>query len=146
LKCGTCCVVRGHSCHVMYDEEKFNPRYTYVYDCLGAEEPFQNPNIWLCVSCHKCDEMCPYEVSPVSFIEAMKPNAFENGHAHPIVVGEVENVLSTGYAFPLTLSTTRLREMLSLKPIQTLAIEDIKRIAEQTGLALKLKKNKERES
>jgi len=142
LMCGVCCVVRGHACHVQYDD-RFGPRQTYVYDCLGAEDPAGNPNIWLCVSCHKCEEICPYEVSPLRFIEALKAQAFQRGLIHPVMLGEVEQVLSTGYAFPLTPSAARRREELGLEPIRAEAADELGRIAEATGFARKLRKIKE---
>lgn len=142
LRCGVCCVVRSHSCHVQYDE-RFDAQQTYVYDCLRADDPVENPNIWLCVSCHKCEEICPYEVAPVRFIEAMKAQAFERGTTHPVIVREVEQVLSTSYAFPLTFSAARRREELELKPLQTAATEDLRRIADRTGLTRKLRSIKE---
>ena len=142
LKCGTCCVVRAHFCHIQYDEQ-FDAKNTYVYNCLDSEEPAENPNIWMCVSCHKCEEICPYEVSPIRFIEAMKSRALELGIAHPMILGEVENILSTGYAFPLTRSSKRQREQLGLDPLVEGAAEDILSIAEKTGLRKKLQRSKE---
>ncbi|MFH0848100.1 MAG: 4Fe-4S dicluster domain-containing protein [archaeon] len=96
FKCGVCCTIRARSCHVMYDRERFDPKHTFVYNYLGAEDTAGNPNIWLCVSCHKCEKMCPYEVSPVSFIETMKSKTFERVLAHSVIISEVEQVLSTG--------------------------------------------------
>jgi len=146
LRCGVCCVVRGHSCHVSYDVEKFNPKHTFVYNCLGAEDPVKNPNIWLCVSCHKCEEICPYEVSPISFIEEMKALAFQKGYAQPMIVGEVENVISTSYAFQILPSTARMRGELGLKALKTTAVVDVQKIAEKTALYTKLRKAKEARS
>ncbi len=137
LKCGVCCVVKEHSCHAQLDGQ-FSPRYTYVYDCLGTESPSENPNIWLCVSCHKCEELCPYEVSPVRFIESMKAKAFEDGLAHPVIFGEVSNVISTGFAFPLTASSSRQRQQLGLAPLDESASEDLRKISEKTGLSEKI--------
>ena len=137
LKCGVCCVVKGHSCHVQLDSQ-FSPKYTYVYDCLGMDSPSENPNIWLCVSCHKCEELCPYDVSPIRFIESMKAEAFENGRAHPVIFGEVANIVSTGFAFPLTASSARQRQQLGLEPLDESAAEDLMKIAEITGLSEKI--------
>ena len=144
LKCGVCCVVKEHSCHAQLDSQ-FSPRYTYVYDCLGADSPSENPNIWLCVSCHKCEELCPYEVSPIRFIESMKSKAFEDGRAHPVIFGEVANVVSTGFAFPLTASSRRQRQRMGLAPLDESASEDLKKIAEKTGLSEKIDKYREEE-
>ena len=137
LKCGVCCAVPEYGCPAQYGPQ-FNPKNTYVYDCLGAEQPASNPNIWQCVSCHKCEEMCPYEVSPIHFIEAMKQRALEAGEAPESITGEIEQVVNTGYAFPLTANTERLRTELGLEPIQP--TEDLKRIAEATGLQRRLGK------
>lgn len=131
LKCGVCCVVKGYSCPAQYDGQ-FTPRHTYVYDCLGHDDPTSNTNIWQCVSCHKCEEMCPYEVSPVHYIETLKSMALEEGHAPEMVLGEMRLVLSTGYAFPITANTTRQREALGLPPLEE--SDELKVIAEKTGL------------
>jgi heterodisulfide reductase subunit C len=122
----------------MYDHQ-FNPRYTFVYDCLASEKGASNPNIWLCVSCHKCEETCPYEVSPVHFIEALKAEALGQGWIHPTIKAEVSQVVSTGFAFPLTGAVERQRQALNLKPLSTQSIDELAKIAGKTGLAARLK-------
>lgn len=139
LRCGVCCNV-SHSCHVMYDR-RYNPRSTYVYDCLAFEKPVNNPNIWLCVSCHKCEEVCPYDVSPMHFIEYLKGEAFKIGLINPLIKEELAQVITTGYAFPLTGSSERQRENLGLKPIMSSSINELSIIAERTGLTKKLRGN-----
>jgi heterodisulfide reductase subunit C len=122
----------------MYDHQ-FNPRYTFVYDCLASEKGASNPNIWLCVSCHKCEETCPYEVSPVHFIEALKAEALGLGWIHPNIKAEVSQVVSTGFAFPLTGAVERQRQALNLKPLSTQSIDELAKIAGKTGLSARLK-------
>lgn len=138
LKCGVCCNV-AHSCHVMYDTGRFNPRYTFVYDCLASDQGSSNPNIWMCVSCHKCEETCPYEVSPIHFIEALKGRALAGGFVHPTIRAEVAQVVATGFAFQVSGSTERQRQALNLKPLPTKPLTDLAKIAEKTGLAERLK-------
>ncbi|HIH88269.1 TPA: hypothetical protein HA344_03550 [Candidatus Bathyarchaeota archaeon] len=137
LKCGVCCNV-AHSCHVMYDK-KFNPKYTFVYDCLSSDKGASNPNIWMCVSCHKCEETCPYEVSPVHFIEALKGVALGVGVVHPTIRAEVAQVVATGFAFPLSGATERQRQALNLKPLPTKPLGELGKIADKTGLAARLR-------
>ncbi|MBL7079260.1 hypothetical protein ISS39_02935 [Candidatus Bathyarchaeota archaeon] len=84
--------------------------------------------------------MCPYEVSPIRFIESMKAKAFEDGLAHPVIFGEVANIVSTGFAFPLTVSSSRQRQQLGLEPLNESAAEDLMKIAEKTGLSGKIDK------
>jgi len=141
FKCGVCCVIKDHSCHAQYDAH-FNPKYTFVYDCLGSEDPAGNPNIWLCVSCHICEEICPYEVSPVQIIESLKAQSFEEGRAHPMIVGEIKQIVSTGYAFPLTKASSRQREKLGLKAITQRSEEVLRKISVKTGLVVKLQRYK----
>jgi heterodisulfide reductase subunit C len=133
LQCGVCCVVK-HSCHAQYGLQ-FTPNHTYVYDCLGAEEPAKNPNLWLCVSCHKCEEVCPYEVSPIRFIEAMKAEAFRNGSVHQVILDEVNQIVTTGYAFPLTGASERQRANLGLGPFSNQAAAELAVIVRRSGLA-----------
>jgi heterodisulfide reductase subunit C len=125
----------------MFDR-RFNPRYTFVYDCLTSEKGVENPNIWLCVSCHKCEETCPYEASPIHLIEAMKENAMKRGAVNPVIKAEVNQILSTGYAFPLTNTTDRQRQSLNLKPVPMQAATELAIIAAKTGLANMLKEAK----
>lgn len=97
-------------------------------------------NIWQCVSCHKCEEMCPYEVSPLDFIESMKEQALHEGLAPSSILGELEQVISTGYAFPITPSSMRQRERLGLEPVKI--NDELGIIAKKTGLLDLLKEAK----
>lgn len=143
LQCGVCCVIESYSCPAQYDAQ-FKPTQTFVYECLGHDEPSTNKNIWLCMSCHKCVEMCPYEVNPLSFIESMKEQALHEGYALKSITDELELVISTGYAFPLTPNTTRQREHLGLSPIKI--NDELIIIAARTGLLDLLKELKEAKS
>jgi heterodisulfide reductase subunit C len=121
----------------MYDDQ-FNPRYTFVYDCLSSEKGPANPNIWLCVSCHKCEETCPYEVSPIRFIEALKSEAMNNGLVHNLLKDEVAQIVSTGYAFLLTGVTDRQRKELNLEPLKPRGTSDLSVLIKRTGFSEKL--------
>jgi len=122
----------------MYDT-RFDSRRTFVYDCLASERGPSNPNIWMCVSCHKCEETCPYEVSPVHYIEALKGEALGAGWVHATVRAEVAQVISTGFAFQVSSATERQRQALHLQPLPAKPIGDLAKIAEKTGLAGRLK-------
>lgn len=91
-----------------------------------------NRALWLCVSCHKCEEMCPYEVSPMEFIETMKESALKKGNVPDMILGEIEQVINTGLAFPLTSRTERDRNKMNLSSIKI--TDELGTIAEKTGL------------
>ena len=138
LKCGVCCIIESHHCPIQHDA-KYDPKFTYVYDMLSSEETLSNPNLWQCVSCHKCEELCPYDVSPVHFIELMKALAFTRGEAHESIVNEIESVIGTGYAFPVTDFSERQRTQMGLPPLN-LEYGDLGRIAEKTRLTETIEK------
>jgi len=71
-------------------------------------------------------------VSPVHFIEAMKQRALEAGISPESIIEELQQVVDTGYAFPLTANAERQRQELGLEPLK--ATEELRRIAEATGL------------
>jgi len=135
LKCNTC----GLVCPVQY--AGFSATETYVNNIFSATEPEKNPNIWLCVSCHKCEEICPYEVKPTEVIEALKDEAFEKGYAPEAIREEINQVLATGYAFPIFQSLhfiNRERERRGLKPLGDRNTAEIKKIAAKAGLECKI--------
>ena len=82
--------------------------------------------------CHKCVEMCPYEVSPVNYIEHIKQLAVKKGKAPNSIYEEINQISQTGYAFPLTPNTIRRRNQIELDEIEL--IEEIQIIAKKTGL------------
>lgn len=135
LKCGVCCVVQGYSCPAQYGS-KYTPQEIYVYDIFIDEKPTKNPNIWTCVSCHKCEEMCPYEVSPIKYIEESKKQALKNMNAPRQIYDELRLVMNTGYAFPITSNSKRQRRQNKLPEISI--IEQIKLIMQKTGLSVLL--------
>jgi len=135
LKCSLC----GPVCIVKY-VECFSPTYTYVYDVFSAKEPIKNPSIWWCVACHKCQEICPYDVKPLEAILGLREAALENGFGTQPFVDLVESVLSTGVSFPITSFSTSLRAKLNLPPLEIVSVEDVKKIAEKTSLGKKLEK------
>jgi len=136
LKCNTCALVDP----VTY-ANGFSSTNTFINNVFSAAEPEKNPNVWLCVSCHKCEEICPYEVKPVEVIEALKDEAFDKGYAPEFIREEINQVLTTGYAFPIFQSLAyinRIRGTLDLKSLEERKVEDIKKIVIKTGLDAKI--------
>jgi len=136
LKCNTCALVDP----VIY-ANGFSHTNTFINNVFSAAEPEKNQNIWLCVSCHKCEEICPYEVKPIEVIEALKDEAFEKGYAPEGIREEINQVLTTGYAFPIFQSLAyinRIRGQFGLKTLGERKVEDIRKIARKTGLEAKM--------
>lgn len=80
-------------------------------------------------------------MNPLEFIEAMKEQALQSGHAPGAIIAELKQVITTGFAFPITSSTTRQRERLGLEQVKL--NEGLAIIAEKTGLLELLSKLEE---
>ena len=135
LNCNTCTLV----CPVQY--AGFSPTDAYIKNVLSSPEPEKNPNIWLCVSCHKCEEICPYEVKPMEVIEALKEEAFEKGYAPESIREEINQVLTTGYGFPIFQSLSYINRERGRRGLQALNErkgEEVRKIAKRTGLESKM--------
>ena len=143
LKCSLCAFKDGYGCFISnygvgVDGARFSALDTYTYHVFSAKEPVKNPNLWLCVSCHRCHEICPYDVSPKDVVEALKAAAFESGYAPDLIRGEISNVLSTSFAFPIVQSQQVQRGKLGLPVLENVGLEDLAKIAKRTGLEDKL--------
>jgi len=68
----------------------------------------------------------------------MKGEALSSGWVHPTIKAEVTQVITTGFAFPVTGATERQRNALNLKPLSDQPLTDLSKIAERTGLTKKL--------
>ena len=139
LKCSLCSLKDGYGCYISNygignDGSKFSALDTFTYNVFGAKEPTKNPNLWLCVSCHRCHEICPYDVDPKEVVESLKAAAFESGNAPDLILGEVGNVSSTGYAFPIVESQRAQRVRLHLPALEIPPLEELAKIAKKTGL------------
>ena len=136
FKCATCALV----CPVTLYVEGYSPKETFVYDVFSSSEPTANQNLWSCASCHKCYEVCPQDVNPPKVFENLKEVAFERGQAPLSVVALVKSVISTGVSFPLTETSKNRREQLGIPPFAPKGIDDLRKIAKNTGLEEKLKR------
>ncbi|MEM2093834.1 MAG: hypothetical protein QXI32_00885 [Candidatus Bathyarchaeia archaeon] len=151
LKCSLCAFKDGYGCYVSnygvgVDGTKFNALDTFTYNIFGADEPAKNPNLWLCVSCHRCHDICPYDVNPTEVIESLKATAFESGNAPDLIRDEVSSIVSTGFAFPVVESQRAQRDRLHLPALETPPLEDLEKIAKRTNLDDRLTKLRRREA
>lgn len=134
FKCATCALF----CPVTLYGETYTPRKTFIYDIFKSDEPGTNDNLWSCAFCHKCYEVCPQDVNPPKVFQALKEVAFEQGQAPLSVAVLVEAVIQTGTAFPITEVSKRERARLNLPCFAPRDVEDLKKIAKNTGLERKL--------
>lgn len=77
VECGKCTSV----CPVARVDPEFAPRLIVVKALEGVETNIQEEkDIWSCVTCEMCNDMCPYEVDYSGFILGMRNLAAEAGN------------------------------------------------------------------
>ena len=111
---------------------------TIIADDLFNDGGESRETLWGCPSCHKCEERCPYEFNPLVLVKAHKEAAFTQGLAPKEVYAELETIINTGSAFPLSSMTERQRDKLGLPPLPEYPVDDLAIIARHTGLAERL--------
>jgi len=85
---------------------------------LGLEEELlQDDTPWACVSCSKCEEMCPMNVMPFEMILAIRQWQCKNDETR--VPPAIVDIWKRGYTQPVGVNT-ELRESLGLPELKTL--------------------------
>ena len=134
FRCGVCTT----ACPITQYGKGDTLKGSFVYQIFGSDNPSADPNIWSCPACHKCHEVCPFDVNPPRVFEALKEIAFEEGRAPSSVTALVESVIHTGTAFPVTDASERMRARWNLPTFTPKDVDDLDRIASNTGLNKKL--------
>lgn len=129
LKCSVC----HQNCIASLYSGVYSLKNIFIFDVF-TRGAVGNQNLWNCPICDYCYEQCPYDVNTVEVLEALKEEAFRKGLAPTSIKDQVELTISTGFGFPITKYTQTLREKLGIKPLTPEKAEDLKRIAEKTGL------------
>lgn len=81
------------------------------------EELFEEDTPWACVSCSKCEEMCPMDVKPFELILHIRQWQSTNDETR--VPPSITEIYSRGYTQAVA-TNEELREELGLKPLPTI--------------------------
>ena len=127
-QCGACVA----DCPSHNYSETFNPRLIMLKTLLGFEDELVQPDseIWNCTNCYSCSERCPQDVRPVDVIIALKNLCVRTGKAPDAIQKISDAVMETGITTRATSVTERRREELSLSPMKSYPVEDLKKIIE----------------
>ncbi|MEM5785852.1 MAG: 4Fe-4S dicluster domain-containing protein [Syntrophobacteraceae bacterium] len=114
FNCGTC--VSG--CPASHGEPPLLVRNLARKVILGLEEDLlQDDTPWACVSCSKCEEMCPMNVMPFEMILAIRQWQCRNDETR--VPPAIVEIWKRGYTQAVGVNT-ELRENLGLPELKTL--------------------------
>ena len=128
--CGDCTA----SCPVRAIDEKFNPRKIIRMALLGMKERlFRSDFIWLCTTCHSCQERCPQGVKVYEVMNVLKNLATKEGYVHPTFGKQAELIGTMGRLYEVEDFDNKKREKLGLPPVKK-TFGDVKKLFELTGL------------
>lgn len=84
VECGKCTSV----CPVARFDEEFAPRTIVIGALEGIEDQLEDEDIWSCITCEICNDMCPYGVDYSEFIRCMRAESVYLGNVHESIVEE----------------------------------------------------------
>lgn len=114
--CGTCTA----TCPVREIEESYNPRKIIRMILLGMrEEVLSSEFIWLCSTCHSCEERCPQGVSFAEIITAVKNIAAREGKLHPSYHTQLQLLSKFGRLYELEEFDNKKRVKMGLESLKT---------------------------
>ncbi len=128
--CGTCTVC----CPIREIDEKYNPRKIIQMVLLGMREyVLKSDFIWLCASCHTCDDRCPQNVQLTKIMTALKNIATKEGFIHPFFRGQTKLVSTFGRLYDLEDFDNKKRKRLRLPSLKK-NFEEVSKITKKHPL------------
>jgi len=128
LKCSNCQI-----CPVTDFSEDYTPTESFVYDIISSEDPLGNVNLWKCVSCHYCQDVCPFGLSPHNLFMEIKAASYSEGKSPSAVTSLIKSIVTTGRGFGVSTRTDKMREKLGLSPLTSNGAKDVLKLSEITG-------------
>jgi len=113
--CGTCTAC----CPIREVDEKYNPRKIIRMVLLGMREHvLKSDFVWLCASCHTCDDRCPQNVQITKIMTALKNIATREGYVHPFFRGQSKLVSTFGRLYDVEDFDNKKRKRLHLPSVK----------------------------
>ena len=129
-QCGTC----AGGCPALRYTKIYNPRRIMENVLLGFKEnTLKDPVLWLCTMCHACLEACPQGVKVSEILVILRNMATEQGAFPEHLKAEVSALLDFGLINPGSGAIQRRREQLNLPEVPRPKVENIKKVAEESG-------------
>ena len=129
-QCGTC----SGGCPALRYTKIYNPRRIMEDVLLGfKEKTLKDPVLWLCTMCHACLEACPQGVKVSEILVLLRNLASEMGAFPEHLKGEVSALMDYGLINPGGGPIQRRRQQLGLPDVPKPNINNIKKVAQETG-------------
>jgi len=131
FQCGTC----TSSCSVAQFVDSYRPNQIMRLAQLGLKNRIlPSKTLWLCAACSTCVDRCPQGVEMASVLRVLKNLAVEEGHIPELFKDLGATILKTGFAYQIPSVRNKKREEAGLPPLPQTKIDEIKKLADKTGL------------
>ncbi|TET91858.1 MAG: 4Fe-4S dicluster domain-containing protein [Methanomassiliicoccales archaeon] len=102
---------------------------------LGDDNLIESPDLWLCTMCYACLERCRSGIQVPEIISVLRTLAAKEGHLPDSTSKVAKLFLKTGYAFPISGLTAKMRKELGLgeMKVDKTAVKDVGTLAKKTG-------------
>lgn len=135
-QCGVCTA----TCPIARFTGVFRPNKIIHMVKLGIRDVLKDDAVWLCTVCYACIEKCPQGVEVTDVIRAVKNMAVENGCVPQYFTSLAATILSNGMAYAISDSRLARRTTLGLPPLPKTNLDDLRKLADVTGLGKLAKK------
>lgn len=133
MQCSLCSSV----CPAARLVKEFNPRRIVWGAILGFEDDaVENGSVWFCLSCHLCSEVCPMKVKVSDLMTFFKNLLAERGKIPEGVLQEASMIFKTGRGVPYSPAIEKRRASLSLPPLPSVDVEEIKTLLSKLKLPI----------
>ncbi|MHA1728476.1 MAG: 4Fe-4S dicluster domain-containing protein [Promethearchaeota archaeon] len=125
-QCGTC--VAG--CTANKYGGAYSPRQKILAASYGQKD-ILSEELWKCVACNNCNELCPQEVNPYDVLLKLKNITYRMGLVDESYAGAEELLINTGRILAVSAGTQSRRKRYGLKELKP--IEELKILLKNEG-------------
>jgi heterodisulfide reductase subunit C len=103
---------------------------------LGDDSLIGSQDLWLCTMCYACLERCRSGIQVPEIISVLRTLAAEEGRLPDSSSKVAKLFLKTGYSFPISGLTAKMRKELGLGELKVdkKAVKDVEKLTRKTGL------------
>ncbi len=132
-ECYQCARCTG-SCPAMEVAPAIGPRET-ILRCLnvGHQQVAEDERLWLCCTCHVCEDRCPQQIPIGDLLVALRNSAARRGNIPGRLGMAIELLAKTGRSM-IVHQLDEMRAHHGLEPLQPVAADEIREILRKTGL------------
>jgi heterodisulfide reductase subunit C len=110
------------------------PRET-ILKCLNHdhEDVVKDERLWLCCTCHVCEDRCPQKIPISELLVALRNHAVRRGNVPDRLIMAIELLAKTGRSM-IVHQLDDMRAYHGLAPLPPVPVDEVRDILKATGL------------